>query len=165
MFSIAFMVFLFIDNNTDIQDGEMELFVEQLLYSKHGISHHDLETDRVYPGIIDYGDIMNTQEIEEKLNKAFNYGDSPLITARFNISFQDYITDTDIKKIKEFYYNKKAFEEYSFVTGWTKNNQQSAVKREKIIPIVLRKEYVEDGTIKEVRYPATLHIVMLSPKS
>ncbi|MBT4541010.1 hypothetical protein HOC35_05845 [Candidatus Woesearchaeota archaeon] len=165
LFSIAFMVFLFIEKDTNIQNEEVELFVEQLLYSKNGLSYRNQDTGRVYPGIINFADIVDPNEIEKRLNKAFDFGDYPLITSNFSLTFPDHIQDTDLEQLKMFYYNKKSFEEYLVVSGWTSGSQQNAIRVEKAINVVLRKENVENGMLKVVNYPATLHMTVLSPKS
>ncbi len=166
LFSITFFVYLFIDQTTNIQDSEMDLFVEQLLYSKNGLSYNDALTGRVYPGVINFADIVNPSLIEEKLNKAFSYGEHPLMAAYINVSFPESVKDDDLLKLMPFYYDKDRFNEWIYFADKGKIIKvQSTTKSERTISIVVRKEAVIDGRIVEQIYPAQMHITLLSPNS
>ncbi|MBS3121442.1 hypothetical protein J4434_00980 [Candidatus Woesearchaeota archaeon] len=170
MFSLVFLVHVFVDNYTNIQKEEMNLFVEHLIYSKNGLSYADKQTGRSYPGIINYDEVKSPQDIEAKLNKAFSYGNYPLIAAHFEFVslpilsvWNPELENEEIEALNEFYYNKEKYDEWKYLTGWAnKIKVQSAKKLERVVSIVIRKENA-DGIINY--YPAKLKITLLSPSS
>lgn len=170
MFSLVFLVHVFIDNYTNIQKEEMDLFVEHLIYSKNGLSYTDKETGRSYSGIINYDEIKSPQDVEAKLNKAFSYGNYPLIAAHFEFMsmpilevWKPELQNEEIGALNEFYYNKEKYDEWKYLTGWAnKIKVQSAEKLERVVSVVIRKESA-DGIINY--YPAKLKITLLSPSS
>lgn len=166
LFSMAFFVYIFIDQTTNIQDKEMDLFVEQLIYSKNGISYTDPLTGRVYPGVISFADVANPLVVEEKLNKAFDWGKHPLMSANISFSFPEWIKDDDLSKIMPFYYNKERYMEWIYFAGKGRIIKvQSTTKSERSINIVIRKEVVIEGKVVEQLYPGVMKIILLSPNS
>ena len=164
--SMVIFVNNFIKNSTDIQKEEMELFVEQLFYSKHGLSYIDELTERVYPAIIDYADVKDDKKFQARLNKAFDYGKRPLIAGRFEFLFGPDIADEELLKLPVFYYNQGKFEEWNYLVGWAyKVKTQTVTKKDKIINVIIRKEAGADGMIKASFYPVKLKITLLSPNS
>ncbi|MFH1440154.1 MAG: hypothetical protein ABIG89_06295 [Candidatus Woesearchaeota archaeon] len=172
--SMVLLVTKYINDETNIQDMEIKLFVEHLLYSDDGLSYYDEITGRLYPGILNADDFRSAQDIEIKLNKAFNYGSHPLMSAKFEFIFDEDIKNPEMLGLKEFYYNKDKYGEwdYDWRSKWNplsmfskQGKAQSATKKEEIINVILRKEANEKGFAKEHIYPAKLKITMLSPNS
>ncbi len=85
--AIAMVIFvrMFLVTQIDIQETHAQLFVANLLNSKHGISYDDPAIDRVYPGIIPLVDFEDTATMEEKVQNSMDYGEQHPLAAELTL--------------------------------------------------------------------------------
>ena len=162
LFSIVILVHMFVNESMNVQDEEVKMFPEFLLYSKYGLSHYDQQTNRVYPGILNYAEITNTNLIQAKLDHSFDYGNYKLMAIKFN--FVD--LDPQVEGIQEFYYKKERYDEWMGLTGLkARITKQFVTKKKTTVNVIIRKEAEVDGIVKEQYFPARLELTMLSPNT
>jgi len=53
LITVITLVNLFATTNIQIHEAQLELFTQEIIYSPQGLAYFDLESNRVYPGIID----------------------------------------------------------------------------------------------------------------
>src|SRR3989338_9226161 len=113
--SIIMITKLFIKVTFDTQKAEMELFKEQLLYSKDGISLYDRETQLLYPGVIDYNLLKNKALFDSKLLQGFYFKDKPLIAAKLEFFLPVYFDkkDPQYETFEPIFYHEDYFKKLS----------------------------------------------------
>ncbi len=85
--AIAMIIFvhMFLITQIDIQETHAQLFVSNLLNSKHGLSYYDTTIDRGYPGVIRLADFEDTAVVEEKLKSSMDYGEQHPLAAQLTL--------------------------------------------------------------------------------
>ena len=110
-----FVVFLFtsyqIQEKIEIQDIKNTVFITRALYSPTSFSYADIDTGRVFPGIIDMARFNDNQ-----LNNSFYYSGNNM-AARFEIKY------IDSNKTKKAYLNKKYYDRWAPLTTFKKYSQ------------------------------------------
>jgi len=94
--SMKLFVYAFIDNSTDTDRVESEIFMQSLLNSPNGISYDD---NRIYPGLIDI-----KQFKEADLDKAFFYEKNRFLAAKIEL------LDFEGNMIEEKIYNEAYYQ-------------------------------------------------------
>lgn len=162
LLTIVFLTNYFSQKSINIKEGEMNLFSDNIVYSKSGLSYYESATGRTYPGIIDLNEIKNMQSLEYKLNNAFDYGKYPLMAA--NIKFEvnenakKELEGLDINNIN-IIYNREWYDKWIVLSGWGLG-RQSVKSIDKTYYVLLKKDDKLDKLI-----PAKLHVNLLSPES
>lgn len=162
MFSIIFIVHYFIERHIDVIDGELNVFADYLYYSKQGVSYYDPVAKRLYPGIVDYEELKNKEEIEKKFDMAFNYGNYPLMSANISLFFNDHVkNEENVMDIDEMLYNGEWYKRWHSLLGWTFGRGQSAKKAAVEYPVLVRVSRL--GKIELV--PAIMRFQIITPVS
>jgi len=162
LFTIIYLSNFFLIKAVDTQKGEMNLFADNLVYSKGGVSYYDVVIDRIYPGIIDINDIKNKNAVEGKLNHAFDFGKYPLMAALIEIDVDDNIEQEIGISFEGYniYYNEEWYNKWIVLTGW--GIGKGVVSRMDKTYYVLLRNIFDD---KERFIPAKLKVRLLSPNS
>lgn len=115
IFSIMILVMSHITWEVDTADAQMDIFMQQLLYSRNSLAYVDPDTDRVYPGIVDLG--IFEIGIEERLSKSVFYGEeNRIIAAEIVLKDLNGNVEEKISYNPEFFAEKKVLLE----AGWPK---------------------------------------------
>jgi len=105
VFTCVFLIRMYIVNNVDIVNTEMDLFTYRVLYSPNGIMKVDESLGRVYPGVIDIEKFRDGENITSRM---IDYGDTNYyIAAKFWLK----------EKNEVFYYNKGGYDMWKPLTG------------------------------------------------
>lgn len=165
--SIVMITKLFIKVTFDTQKAEMELFKEQLLYSKDGISLYDRETQLLSPGVIDYNLLKNKALFESKLLQGFYFKDKPLIAAKLEFSLPSNAdeTSTDYEEFIPIYYHEDYFKQLSVLANTKFHGAGGAKMIQRETPVLIKKIVVENNIAVEKYIPADLTITIVSSNS
>ena len=84
---------------------EADIYAYRFLYSPYALSYHDLDIDRVYPGMIDLKRLMSYDDIDSHLQDMlqFRQEDKGHIAARFMLY------DDNKDELAVFYFNEDRF--------------------------------------------------------
>ncbi len=143
LLSIVFLVRGYITVVIDTKDIEADLFYNEVLFTKGGISYYDTIIDRVYPGIIDINKFN-----DDVFSKSISYG-----STNYFISANLSLISPDGKEIGSFIYNEEWYKKWKPLTkrylpgpgSATKIQKQSYVlvrQKEGIIPAILYAEII-----------------------
>src|SRR3989338_2384263 len=146
--SIIMITKLFIKVTFDTQKAEMELFKEQLLYSKDGISLYDRETQLLYPGVIDYNLLKNKALFESKLLQGFYFKDKPLVAAKLEFSLPTEIielTDPTYEIFEPIFYHEDYFKELAVLANTKLIGAGGAKMIKRETPVLIKKIIVENN--------------------
>jgi len=106
---VYYMVEGHLIKEVNVQDAEMEIFIQRLLYSRNGISYYDTQLNRLYPGIIAIEN-FNQDYADKNLEPAIFYGtENRLIGAKMELLEKDgrKIENLVVKYNAEFYDEKE----------------------------------------------------------
>ncbi len=98
MFSIYFLIRAYVVSKLDVQDVQVDVFINKVLYSPNGISYYDRDLKRSIPGLINPSSIT-----DDNLNKLADYDDSSFISAKIQL------IDNDSKEITSALYNGETY--------------------------------------------------------
>jgi len=146
IFSCVFLIRSYIDSDIDISNTEMQIFTYRVLYSPNSIMYTEDNTGRVYPGIVDYDNFLNGENLTMK---AIDYTEEKsYLGAKFWLKNKD----------KTFYYYKNNYDMYKplvGVGGATDLGGVDYLKRDIFVLVYEDGKYVEDRLIIEVVTPRT----------
>jgi len=143
LFSIIFLVKNHITLKADIKDIEADIFYQEVMFTKNGITYQDDLTRRSYPGIIDFNKFN-----KEVVTKTIYYGpENYFLAANFTLNH------TDGKFIKSFLYNEEWYNRWKpltkrFLPGSgsatlvKKQNYVLVKQQENIFPAILSLEII-----------------------
>jgi len=84
--TVIFLVRMFVVQQIDIQETQSKLFVNRLIYSPNTISFVDPNTQRSYPGIIDYAIIKDKGYFRDRIENAIHIDNNLLIAAKITVT-------------------------------------------------------------------------------
>lgn len=141
-FALLILVRTYIVTQIDIQETHAELFIEELILSKNGVSYYDPTILRTYPGIISANAFTNG-ETEQRINSAFSYGEQQRIAAELQLMKGD---ETLIGTI---HYNKEWYDRWIVLaeTGWIGKGGSTVYEEKKQILLLYDDGTKESGTL------------------
>jgi len=144
LLAITLLVKSHIQTTIDIKDIESELFYQELMFTRDGISYQDKLTTRTYPGIIDLSKFNKNTLIETVSYGKNNY----FIAANFSLMKQDRTL------IESFLYNEDWFKKWKPLakTGLLGPGGATILKKQNYV-------LVKDTTT----YPAILNVEIIYP--
>lgn len=146
VFTCVFLIRMYITNEVNILDAEMDLFAKRFLYSPNGLAYMDERINRVYPGIIDIGKFQDGKNIVQEM---VDYGDpNNYMAAKFSL---------DGVNVEPFYYNVNGYHKWKPLSNLKIKGPGGAVSSEKVYPVLV----YDDGKY----YSSKLMIDVVTPKS
>jgi hypothetical protein len=148
--AISLLIHMYIKTEIDTFDAEANLFVHQLLYSRHALAKVDEETGQVQPGILDYSLITaDTAGFKEGLLKTFDYRSDHIASK---------MTMTNLKQDESttVYFNEKAYDNWIVLTKYPGPGGARSITR---------KLYVLLSTGANELDPGYLEVTVVMPNS
>jgi hypothetical protein len=122
------LISMFLNNMFNINDVQAEILVNGLLYGTGGINYYDPITGRIYPTMVDLGQLDNAE-----LDAGMYYPDNTLITAIINIEAAN-----RIENLAELYYNKQAYDNWEPLIDRNLPGIGGVAKYERSLPILVK---------------------------
>ena len=94
--AIVVMVRSFVITNIDTGGAEAKIFAERVMYSSSALAYYDEDIDRVYPGVVDMGNF-----VESRLENSIKYPNPRVLAA--NITLYD---KNQRRVMESVYYNE-----------------------------------------------------------
>jgi len=104
--TVIFLVRMFVVQQIDIQETHSKLFVNRIIYSPNAISYVDPNTQRSYPGIIDYDIIKDTGRFRDRLENAIHMDKNLLLAAKITITIDKAEDETKSIFFNELWYQR-----------------------------------------------------------
>lgn len=148
VFIITVAVFVFfivhVDKDIDTFPIESEILLNRVLYSNNGLWSYNKEIDRLYPGILEFENFNNKENIESSLNKTIYYGEeNNRAAAELMLEYKDG------KKSAPVYYNGIKYKEWieQYKAGWTEGIGGKKGKNKKFNVLIKKGEDLMPGIL------------------
>lgn len=138
---------LFLTNKIESSDVRAEVFISGLLYDKGGIGYYDELTGRHYPEIVSLAQLDDVD-----LESTLYYPANKMIAARITV------LDKDESLLKEVYYNKKWWDNWSPLLKRALPGRGGVALYERLLPII----YIDNTGNKKM---GLINFEVVQPKS
>ena len=141
---VVFVIFIVhVDKDINTFPIESEILLSKILYSNNGLWFYDNDIGRLYPGILEFKNFNDKENIEISLNNTLYYGGENERAAAKLILIEDQ------KEFDPIYYNEPKYEDWipQYMAGWTEGAGAIKGKPKKINILIKREDELTPGTL------------------